>query len=99
MTDAELIAAIDKLFQDPRCRPRAKEVSTVMEEARLRLIDYSLLGGSPESVKNRIKRYQLRIRNLEKHLSKKQQTDPKLQAIIRKLNLELDEMRKGKCDE
>lgn len=96
MTDTELLTAMDNLIQSPRGRPRSKEVREVLVEARHRLVDYSLLGGSPESVKNRIKRYQLRIRNLEHYLSKKQSADSEQQAIIRRLNMELDAMRKEK---
>lgn len=95
MTDMELLTALDWLI----AKVKSKKAKNILWEIRFRLDAYHKLCGSVEAMENRVKRHQLRIRNLEYHLSKKQSADPRQQAIIRRLNLELDAMRKEKWNE
>lgn len=92
MTDAELLKALSQIIAPTK----SQKVRSVLLSTQIRLDAYHKLCGSVEAMEARIKRYQLRIRNLEYHLGEKQQADPKQQAIIRRLNEEIDEMRKEK---
>lgn len=95
MLDEDLNADLTKLIG--RCKQESARRTLLA--VRDRLDEYHLLCRSPEVMDSRVKRYQQRIDNLNRALKKKQNADAEQQAIIRRLNLQIDEMRMERMEE